>query len=338
MSIKEKDAEQRGGAVAASAAAALCLAVAGPAIAQDDAWPQEALTIIVPFSPGGSVDRMGRGMSSFLPDHLGVPVLVQNRPGAGGQLGHSYFLQQPDDCQTLTVTPATPYIANNILMTDADFTMDDFAFINAQWADWTMIAVPNDRPWQTMGELVDAIMEEPGTVSTGVTFGSAGHLSTLVLLEALGLDEDALRIVTYDGGGPLRTALAGGQIDFSVVQAEGTEVVRDMVRPLAAFLPEHNDDWDVPPINETLADYDATVPLINGSIRTVAASAACREAHPDRFATLVDAMQSMLETEAAQDYFTRSQIGADWRGPEQTTELLNQNFEILERYQGLIEN
>lgn len=333
---KGLDGVARRTAIAVAAASVLCASTAGVASAAGEKWPTEPITIIVPFSPGGSVDRMARGMSSFLPEYLGAPVYVRNKPGAGGQLGHTYFLQQPPDCTTLAVTPATPYIANNILMTGADFSMDDFAFINAQWADWTMIAVPKDRPWKTLGELIDAIKADPGKISTGVTFGSAGHLSTLVLLDALGLDENALRIVTYTGGGPLRTALAGGQIDFSVVQAEGSEVVRDMVRPLAAFLPEHNKEWDVPPINQELKPYKTSVPLINGSIRTLAASAACRKEHPDRFQTLVDATRNMLESKAAQRYFTKSHIGADWRGPEQTTEILNQNFEILKRYQGLI--
>lgn len=159
-----------------------------------------------------------------------------------------------------------------------------------------------------------------------------------MLLDALGLKEDALRIVTYDGGGPLRTALAGGQIDFSVVQAEGTEVVRDQVRALAAFLPERDEDWDAPPINEELAEYDVRVPLINGSIRTLAASAEFREQYPERFETLVDATRQMLEDEGPRKYFERSQLGATWRGPEASTELINENYETLKKYQGLIEN
>ena len=208
------------------------------------------------------------------------------------------------------MSPATPYIPSNILVTGATYTMDDFAFINAQWVDWTMIAVPNERPWQTLAELLEAIKAAPGTLSTGVTFGSAGHLSTLVLLEAMGLDEDGVRIVTFDGGGPVRTALAGGQIDFSVVQGEGTEVVRDMIRPLAAFLPEHNADWNVAPVNEALAPMGIEVPLINGSIRALAVSAACRDQHPDRFEKLAEATRAMLATSEATAHFRDGGIGA----------------------------
>ena len=317
--------------------AAGTLMAAAPAFGQDK-WPVDPITIIVPFNAGGSVDRLARGIASFLPDYLGVPVSVQNRPGAGGQLGHTFFLQQPPDGRWLLVTPATPYIANNILITGADFSMDDFAFINAQWSDWTMVAVPKDRPWTSLKALIDAIKADPGKLSTGVTFGSAGHLSTLVLLDKLGLTENALRIVTYDGGGPLRTALAGGQIDFSVVQAEGSDVIRDTIRPLAAYLPERNKEWDVPPINEELKPFGITVPLINGSIRTLAASSKFREAQPEHFQILVDATHKMLASEDAQKYFASSQIGADWLGPEKTTELLDENFQILKKYKDLIGN
>ncbi|MCH8098787.1 MAG: hypothetical protein IID53_17170 [Proteobacteria bacterium] len=227
----------------------------------------------MPFKPGGSVDRMARGLASFMTYELNVPITVLNKPGAGGQLGHTYFLQQPNDGYTLLVTPAIPYIGNNILITGAKFSMDDFAFVNTQWSDWTMVATQKDKPYKTFGSLIDAIKKNPGKISTGVTFSSSGHLSTMALLSALGLKPDALRIVTYGGGGPLRSALAGGQIDFAVVQAEGSEVIRDNIRPLAAFLKKKNKMWDAPPINELLKPYGVKVPLITGSQRVLAASA-----------------------------------------------------------------
>src|SRR4029077_2079420 len=98
----------------------LCLVVTAfgrPAAAQE--WPKRPLTIVVPFDTGGSVDRLARGLANFLPKALGQPVTVVDRQGAGGQIGTTWFLQQPDDGYTLMVTPATPYLPISILVPGA---------------------------------------------------------------------------------------------------------------------------------------------------------------------------------------------------------------------------
>ena len=188
-------------------------------IAQE--WPNRPITVIVPFNAGGSTDLFARNLAPALSQELGQPINVINKPGAGGQIGASYFLAQPSDGYTMMVTAAAPYLPNNILTTGAEYTLEDFAFVNAQWIDYTIIAVPSDSPFQSLDDLIGTIKDRPGELSTSVTFGSAGHINTLVLLDALGLDQDAIRIVTFDGGAEARTALAGGQVDFGIDQGEG---------------------------------------------------------------------------------------------------------------------
>ena len=125
------------------AAAAVLTAGPGTAFTQD--WPSRPVTIMVPFNAGGSLDRMARGIAPYLSKELGQPVTVTNRPGAGGQVGTTWFLQQPDDGYTLMMTAATPYLPTNILITGAKYTLADFAFVNAQWSDYTFIAVHKDK-------------------------------------------------------------------------------------------------------------------------------------------------------------------------------------------------
>src|SRR6202040_328069 len=147
---------------------------------------------------------------------------------------------------TVMLTPATPFIPINILVTKARYTLDDFTFLNAQWIDYTILLVAKNRQWRTAAELIDAIRANPGKISTGVDFGSVGHITTIALLKALGLGPGALRIVTFDGAGGMRTALAGGQVDFNIGQAEGAQVVREFIRPLAVFLDDRAPDFDAP--------------------------------------------------------------------------------------------
>ena len=313
---------------------AIFLALMGTAWAQD--WPRRPITLVVPFDIGGSVDRLARGLATYLPKELGAPAIVVDRPGAGGQIGTSWFLAQPDDGYTLMVTPATPYLAVDILVAGAKYKLDDFAFINAQWTDYTLLAVPKDRPYQTLSALVDAIRANPGKLSVSVTYGSVGHVTTLVLLQALGLKPDAVRIVTFDGGGATRQALAGGQVDFSIEQAEGAETIKDFVRPLAVFLDHRVEMFDAPPVNEALKSYGIAMPILNGSVRTLVAPVGFRTKHPAEYQKLVDAYHRTLENPEFKAWLSGNRMGDDWVGPEKATEMVTTNFEVMRQYQNLL--
>jgi putative tricarboxylic transport membrane protein len=197
------------------AAATVVAGLVLPAQAQQT-WPRRPLTILVPFDVGGSADRLARGFAQFMPAALGQPITVVDRAGAGGQIGTTWFLQQPSDGYTVMLTPASPFLPVNILVTGAKYTLDDFTFVNAQWTDYTVLVAPKDRPYKTAKDLIDVIKANPGKLSASTDFGSVGHLTTIALLDALGLGPKAVRIVTFDGAGAMRSALAGGQVDFSV--------------------------------------------------------------------------------------------------------------------------
>lgn len=306
--------------------------------ARAEGWPRRPLTILVPFDVGGSVDRLARGFAQYMPKYLGQPVTVVDRAGAGGMIGTNWLLQQPADGHTVMLTPATPFIPVNILVTNARYTLDSFTFVNAQWTDYTVLLVPKDRPWRSAAELIDAIRANPGKISTGVDFGSVGHITTIALLDALGLKPDALRIVTFDGSGAMRTALAGGQVDFNIGQGEGAAAVKDFIRPLAVFLDHRLPEVDAPPINEVLAAYKTTVPLINGSVRSFVYPAAFKAKHPEDYASFVAAYRATLADPGFQKFLHDNQMAGDWVGEARTTEIIRANFEALKRYKDLLKS
>src|SRR5580704_13593140 len=160
-------------------AAALGSSLGPPAFAQK--WPRRPLTIVVPFDVGGSADRLARGFAQYMPKFLGQPISVVDRAGASGLIGTNWLLQQPADGYTVMLTPAMPFIPVNILVSNAHYKLDDFTFVNAQWTDYTVLMVAKNRPWRTAAELIDAIRNNPGKISTGVDFGSVGHISTVAL-------------------------------------------------------------------------------------------------------------------------------------------------------------
>ena len=299
-------------------------------------WPARPITIVVPFDVGGSVDRLARGIANYLPKELGQPVTVIDQPGAGGQIGTTWLLRQPDDGYSLMVTPAIPYLAVNILITKARYKLSDFAFVNAQWTDFQFLAVAKDRPYKTVAELVNAIKARPGQLTVGVTFGSQGHFAILALMDALKLPANALRIVMFDGGGSLRTALLGGQVDFSIVQAEGSDSIKSLIHPLAVYLDHRVDEFDAPPINEALQPFGITVPLLTGSIRTLVAPAGFKAKHPAEFAKLTEAYRRTLANPEFQAWLKSNSMGDDWLGPAATTSMIETNFATLKKYQGLL--
>lgn len=306
----------------------------------DDArsWPRRPITIIVPFDVGGSADRLSRGFAQYMPKYLGQPMMVVDRAGASGMIGTNWLLQQPADGYTVMMTPATPYIPINIIITNANFTLDDFTFVNAQWTDYSALIIPKDRPWRTAKELIDAIRANPGKISTGVDFGSVGHIETLAMLQSLGLKSNAIRFVTFDGSGAMHAALAGGQLDFYVGQSESNLTIKDFVRVLAVFLDHPAPGIDAPPINEVLKSYNASVPLIAGSARTFVFPAAFKLKHPAEYAKFVTAYRATLDSPEFKKFLHDNQMAGDWVGEERTTQMIDQQFEVLKQYKSLLKS
>lgn len=325
----------RKAAVSSLAALAAAGFLAAPAAAQEE-WPTEPLTIVVPFDAGGSADRMARGLAEHLAEPLGVPIQVVNRPGGAGALGATYFQQQAPDGQTLLVMQATPYLANAILVGGAPVEWEDFELLNAQWDDYGIVAVHEDSPYRTFAELV-AAMKEPGKVSSGIIYGNGGHVQTLVIMDELGIPQENVRFVTYSGGAPLRTALAGNQVDFEILAAEAAEAIGDRIRVLAVVNAEGAANTDAPPLNEAMAEVGGDpVPLIGGNVSGLLVHSALKTEHPERYQTLLEAYRETVESEEFQTWAEGANIGADWVGPEESQAMVDQAYEALTGYAGMI--
>jgi putative tricarboxylic transport membrane protein len=299
-------------------------------------WPQGPVTIVVPFNAGGSADRMARTLAEHLGKELGQPVVVENRPGGAGGLGATYVAQQPADGNTLMLMQATPYLANAILVGGAPVKWEDFKLLNAQWNDYAIIAVHKDSPYQTLEQLIEA-MREPGKVSSGIIYGNGGHLQTLVIMDALGIPQDNVRFVTYDGGAPLRTALAGNHVDFEILAARGAASIMDSLRVLAVVNDTDPDGLGAPLMNQVLAGMDvARQPVIGGNITGLLVPSAFPEEYPDRYATLLDAYERVVKSEAYIADAKKAGVGYDWVGPEASQAQVDEAFKTLSGYAEIV--
>ena len=300
------------------------------------AYPEKPVTLVVGFGVGGSADRMTRSMSSFLSDELDQAVRVVNKKGAGTMLAANYVQKAPADGYTVFASTFAPYMSNTIIHGGAKYSIDDFAFINAQWFDFDLIATNKDKPYQSLAELLTAIKENPGKISAAVVQGSAGHLMVNLLLKNNNIPAKNLNLVTYNSGGKARSAVAGGQVDFISLSAKGCEGIREFLNPLAAVLEEPDKKWDAPVINEALKPLGTTVPVLPGSIRGFAVHADVKKNHPERFQRLVEAFEKVLSDKGVKKFLKGNDIGSDFTGPDKMQQLMKENFEIFNQYKGLM--
>ncbi len=302
----------------------------------EDAYPARPITIVVAFGVGGSADRMTRGMAGRIAEELGQPVQVINKKGAGTLLGSNYLLEQSHDGYTILASGFSPYLSNTILEGTADYTLDDFAYLNFQWFDEDLIALNRDSAYRSLPDLIDAIRARPKTVRAAVVRGSAGHLMAKLLLTSNGIPQQHLNLVTYNSGGMARAAVAGGVVDFILISAKGCETIREYLRPLAIVSDTPDPDWGAPTVNEALAPMDVVVPVLPGSIRGFATSARFKRDYPRRFNKLANAIRSALADPELQAGLARADIGYRWTGPAEAERIMRSTFEVFKNYSYLL--
>ena len=200
-----------------AAALALAASVVAPAPARA-AWPDRPLTIIVHFAPGGANDLLGRLIASELGPALGQNVVVENRPGANGNIGLTAAARATPDGYTLVVASGVVLINPSISKVAYD-PIRDFAPIAYLGSSPNMLLT---RPGSGIGSVADLVAKakaDPGKInyaSPGV--GSISHLA----VELLGLRAGVKLVhVPYQGAAPAAQAAAGGTVDFASVAVAG---------------------------------------------------------------------------------------------------------------------
>ncbi|MDB1125104.1 Bug family tripartite tricarboxylate transporter substrate binding protein [Vibrio algarum] len=320
-----------------STVAAIIFSALAPSIAVADNYPNKPINFVVGFGVGGSADRMTRSMAGFISEELGQPIKVINKKGAGTQISANYVLARPDDGYTVYASTFAPYLSNTILKGGAKYAVDDFSYINFQWFDQELIAANKDTPYKDLASLITAIKEKPKSVKAAVVQGSGGHLMAKLLLDKNGIPQENLNLVTFSSGGKARSAVAGGQVDFIIISAQGSEGIREFLHPLAVVSDKRSDHWNAPAVNEALKPLNTEVPVLTGSMRGFAVTKEFKEKFPQRYEKLALAIQKSLARKDVQKFLKASDIGGDWVGPEHSSGLMSQNYNTFKQYSNLLD-
>lgn len=314
-------------------AAAGSAVLAAPSVLRaQDTYPSRPINMIVPFDTGGYNDRLGRAFAPMLQVELGQPLNIVNRGGAGALLGHTFFLQQPDDGYTILCTSIAPFAPLNILTQNAPFKIDDFYMINLPSQDYTLMATVADSDLQTIDDVLTALKADPGSLSIGIQPASADLVNLSILMDAQGIDMNALRLVTYGGGGPTRNAVAGGVVDIGLVGGEGFIPLREQVKPLLTFNDTRR-DFEGALITDVLgADAD----FVAGSQRGFGIHASMLESHPERAQMIIDAVERASKNPENIATLESQDLATTWYGPEVSNRQVRNTARVMEQYVDLL--
>lgn len=190
-----------------SLAAALNVGVAGAALAE---WPNDRpIQMIVAFAPGGSTDVMARALEPLLEKELGADIVIENRPGASGEIAYTALSKAKPDGYTFSYIN-TPGFLSMQVQRKLGYDPKAIKPIARIVDDPAAVVVPEGSPYKTLKDFVDAAKAAPGTISFGSSgVGTDDHLAIILLGAATGA---TFTHVPFNGAGETRTAILGSQV------------------------------------------------------------------------------------------------------------------------------
>ena len=291
------------------------------------AFPAKALRIVVPFAAGGVGDLTARAVATGLAARLGQPVVIDNRPGAGGVVaadavaraepdGHTLFLMSNGTAVTASLFKALPYD-----------TVADFTPISTLGVFDIAVLVPADSPHRTLGQLLVHARAHPGQLNIGsINTGSTQHLAAELFKSSAAIDA---QVVPFNGTPALITALRGRQVDVGVeILGPALPQVRaGALRVLAVASEQRSATWpDVPTAVES-----GVKGFVAASWNALAAPARTPRAVVDRLQREVVAT---VATPAVQQQLRALNVEPRTSTPEQAAALLKSD---IERWRAVIE-
>ena len=228
--------------------------------AQSLGWPQRQVTVVVPFTAGGTTDMFARMLAQGLQQKYGSPFIVDNRPGAGGNVGAAAAARAAADGYTLLVGTVSTHAINPFIYRNLPLDAEkDFQPVSLIARLPNMLVVNNKMPAKTVAELIEHLKQNPGKLSYGSSgAGTSTHLASELFQLRTGTK---MVHVPYRSSGEVMNALVGGHIDlaFDNITLAWPQAKAGTMRALAvtstqpsAVAPE------IPTIAATLPGFDAT--------------------------------------------------------------------------------
>ncbi len=273
-------------------------------------FPSRSITLICPWAPGGGTDRVSRFLADQLEKKLGKPVVVQNKTGGGGSVGHSAGATARPDGHTILM--GTFELSTMHWMGISPLTYSDYQPLMQVNADAAAIFVKKDSEWNDLKAFLDHVKANPGTVQmSGTATGGAWDLARSGMLLAAKLPVGSIRWVPTQGAAPSLVQLMGGHIDAvccSVPEA-APQVEAGELKALAAMSGERLADYpNIPTVKEAGIDWEAVG--WRGLLLP-------KETPDEVVQVLVGALTEILASEAYKDFMKKNGFGIVIKSPNE---------------------
>jgi tripartite-type tricarboxylate transporter receptor subunit TctC len=234
-------------------AAVTCItAIAGAAFAQDPKWPGKPITYVVPFAAGGTTDVLARLIANKLGPALGTTVIVDNKPGAGGNIGSDYVAKAAADGYTILGGTISSHAINVSLYSKMPYDpVKNFQPVTLIGTLPNVLVVRADSPYHSVNDVIVAAKGK----SDGVTYGSSGNGTSQHLSGELFQSISGVKMlhVPYKGSAPAMQALLGGEVTlvFENILAAVPHIKAGKLRALGVTSSKRSSQLpDVPPLSE----------------------------------------------------------------------------------------
>ena len=224
---------------------------AAPALAQD--YPARPIRLVVPFPPAGGTDVLSRAVAQAITNATRWVIVIDNKPGAGGNIGLDTAAKSPPDGYTIAMGQTANLAVNPALYSTMPFDpLKDFAPVALLSSQPLILVVDEKSPWKSLADLVEAAKKDPGKVNMASSSnGTIGHIGGELFQRRAGI---RMTHIPYKGAGPVVADLMGGSVDcfFGNTQAVGGLVTSGRLRALAVTSPKRLGNFpNVPTVAES---------------------------------------------------------------------------------------
>jgi tripartite-type tricarboxylate transporter receptor subunit TctC len=190
------------------------IAFACATLAQAQAFPNRPVTIVVPYPPGGLIDLVARALQPFLQTELGVPVLAENRAGAGGNVGAEVVSRAAPDGYTLLLANPSLAISPTLYKKLNYRPLEDLAYVGRYGSVANVLVTNVNQPYKTAQELIAYAKKNPGKLNYGSPgYGTSPQLSSELFKSMSGT---FIVHIPFNGAGPATAAMLGGEIEMMI--------------------------------------------------------------------------------------------------------------------------
>jgi len=237
----------------------LLLLIAPLAAAQTPQWPTKPVRMIVPFPPGGSTDVISRILGQRLAEGLGQTLVIDNRGGAGGNIGTDLAARSAPDGYTILMGTVTMSINPFLYPKMSHDVLRDLAPVSVVASAPQVLVVHPSFPAKTVKEVIDYARAKPGSINFGSSGnGTSGHLGIEMMKAATGIQ---VVHVPYKGAAPAMADLLAGQVQvmFETITTAVPQLKAGKIRGVAVAASKRSTLMpELPPITETIPGLDTT--------------------------------------------------------------------------------